>query len=76
MWLWGVNSYVYDSKYLSDLPIEAIKASLGCANPIAIANLQKGEVVLDLGSGGGIDVLIASKLIGEGGKAYGLRYDR
>lgn len=52
--------------------MEAINASLGCANPIALANLQKGETVLDLGSGGGIDVLISAKFVGETGKAYGL----
>lgn len=45
---------------------------MGCANPVALANLQKGETVLDLGSGGGIDVLISAKFVGETGKAYGL----
>jgi SAM-dependent methyltransferase len=52
--------------------VEAISASLGCANPVALANLQEGETVLDLGSGGGIDVLISSKFVGETGKVYGL----
>lgn len=54
------------------MPNEAINASLGCANPVVLANPQKGEVVLDLGSGGGIDVFISSKYVGESGKVYGL----
>lgn len=62
----------YDIEYLKDLPKEAINASLGCANPLVLAELEEGEVVLDLGSGGGIDVLAASKYVGKTGKVYGL----
>ena len=65
----GVN---YSAEEIASLPREAVQASLGCANPIALANLQKGETVLDLGSGGGIDVLLSARLIGDEGKAYGL----
>jgi ubiquinone/menaquinone biosynthesis C-methylase UbiE len=54
------------------LPPEALKASLGCGNPTALAKLSPGEVVLDLGSGGGIDVLLSAKRVGPSGKAYGL----
>ena len=68
----GNESSLYSAEYIAGLPEEAIKASLGCANPVALANLQKGETVLDLGSGGGIDVLISAKFVGETGKAYGL----
>jgi len=63
---------LYSPEYIAGLPQEAINASLGCANPIALANLQKGEIVLDLGSGGGIDVLISARIVGETGRAYGL----
>ena len=56
----------------SDLPAEAVLASLGCGNPTALADLQPGEVVLDLGSGGGIDVLLSARRVGTTGKAYGL----
>jgi SAM-dependent methyltransferase len=66
------DSSLYSAEYIAGLPEEAIKASLGCANPVALANLQKGETVLDLGSGGGIDVLISARFVGETGKAYGL----
>jgi len=66
------NSKLYKGEDLSNLPIEAINASLGCANPIVFAELKKGEIVLDLGSGGGIDVLIASKYVGNTGKIYGI----
>jgi SAM-dependent methyltransferase len=66
------DSSLYSAEYTAGLPEEAVKASLGCANPVALANLQKGETVLDLGSGGGIDVLISAKFVGETGKAYGL----
>ena len=68
----GTESDLYSLEFIKDLPEEAIEASLGCANPISLANLQKGEIVLDLGSGGGIDVLISSKFVGETGKVYGL----
>ncbi len=63
---------LYSPAELADLPEEAVKASLGCANPVALAGLQKGEIVLDLGSGGGIDVFISSKFVGPGGYVYGL----
>ena len=54
------------------VPAEALLASLGCGNPTALAELKPGEVVLDLGSGGGIDVLLSAKRVGPTGKAYGL----
>lgn len=66
------NSKIYNQDYLKGLPAEAVNASLGCANPMSIADLKLGEKVLDLGSGGGIDVFIASKYVGENGKVYGL----
>ncbi|AFV10688.1 S-adenosyl-L-methionine:arsenic(III) methyltransferase ArsM [Thermacetogenium phaeum DSM 12270] len=59
-------------EHLDGLPAEAVNASLGCANPLAIAGLKEGETVLDLGSGGGIDVLAASRYVGQSGKVYGL----
>lgn len=63
---------LYDEDSIANLPHEAISASLGCANPLAIADLREGETVLDLGCGGGIDVLAASKYVGQSGKVYGL----
>lgn len=66
------NAHLYTKEYLDNLPEDAIRASLGCANPIYLANLQKGETVLDLGSGGGIDALISAKLVGPEGMVYGL----
>ena len=54
------------------MPEEAVKASLGCGNPTALAELKPGEMVLDLGSGGGIDVLLSARRVGPTGKAYGL----
>ena len=63
---------LYDSAEKSMLPDEAVKASLGCCNPTALAKLNPGEIVLDLGSGGGIDVLLSAKRVGLTGKAYGL----
>ena len=57
---------------VSDLPDGAVRASLGCGNPVATAELRPGETVLDLGSGGGIDVLLSARRVGPGGKAYGL----
>ncbi len=66
------ESVLYSKEFTEGLPVEAINASLGCANPLVLANLQQGETVLDLGSGGGIDVLISSKYVGEQGKVYGL----
>jgi ubiquinone/menaquinone biosynthesis C-methylase UbiE len=62
----------YDEAQKSGLPAAAVAASLGCGNPTALAHLQAGEVVLDLGSGGGIDVLLSAKRVGPTGKAYGL----
>jgi SAM-dependent methyltransferase len=63
---------LYDVAETGDLPDEAVLASLGCGNPTALADLQPGEVVLDLGSGGGIDVLLSARRVGPTGKAYGL----
>ncbi len=63
---------LYDIDETSDLPAAAVLASLGCGNPTALADLQPGDVVLDLGSGGGIDVLLSARRVGPGGKAYGL----
>ena len=63
---------LYDSVTTSTLPETAVLASLGCGNPTALAELGEGEVVLDLGSGGGIDVLLSARRVGEKGKAYGL----
>ena len=67
-----ITSNLYDPAQLGTLPIEAVVASLGCGNPTALAELKAGEVVLDLGSGGGIDVLLSARRVGPGGKAYGL----
>ena len=63
---------LYDRKQTEGLPAEAVLASLGCGNPTALATLEPGEVVLDLGAGGGIDVLLSAKRVGPAGKAYGL----
>jgi arsenite methyltransferase len=63
---------LYDAVTTSSLPEGAVLASLGCGNPTALAELREGEVVLDLGSGGGIDVLLSGKRVGPTGKAYGL----
>ena len=63
---------LYDAVSTSELPEAAVLASLGCGNPTALAELSEGEVVLDLGSGGGIDVLLSAKRVGATGKAYGL----
>ena len=63
---------LYDAVTTSSLPEGAVLASLGCGNPTALAELKEGEVVLDLGSGGGIDVLLSGKRVGPAGKAYGL----
>lgn len=67
-----ITSDLYESVELADLPEEAFRASLGCGNPTALAQLAPGMVVLDLGSGGGIDVLLSARRVGPGGKAYGL----
>ena len=63
---------LYDAAQALQIPEEALKASLGCGNPTALAQLNAGETVLDLGSGGGIDVLLSAKRVGPTGKAYGL----
>ncbi len=67
-----ITSNLYDSSQGEQVPEEAMLASLGCGNPTALAQLSPGEVVLDLGSGGGIDVLLSAKRVGPTGKAYGL----
>jgi ubiquinone/menaquinone biosynthesis C-methylase UbiE len=67
-----ITSNLYDTGQTSEIPEEALQASLGCGNPTALADLQPGETVLDLGSGGGIDVLLSAKRVGPSGKAYGL----
>ena len=67
-----ITSELYDSAQAAQIPQEALSASLGCGNPTALAKLNPGEVVLDLGSGGGIDVLLSAKRVGPTGKAYGL----
>ena len=67
-----ITSNLYDKDQVATLPTEAIEASLGCGNPTALAELRPGETVLDLGSGGGIDVLLSAKRVGSTGKAYGL----
>ncbi|HVT39576.1 MAG TPA: arsenite methyltransferase [Gemmatimonadaceae bacterium] len=67
-----ITSNLYDEADLAGVPQDARLASLGCGNPTALAALREGEVVLDLGSGGGIDVLLSGKRVGATGKAYGL----
>jgi SAM-dependent methyltransferase len=67
-----ITSNLYDAAQKDELPDTAIKASLGCGNPTALAELKAGETVLDLGSGGGIDVLLSARRVGPDGKAYGL----
>jgi arsenite methyltransferase len=67
-----ISSNLYDAEQSSQIPAEAMLASLGCGNPTALAKLNAGETVLDLGSGGGIDVLLSAKRVGPTGKAYGL----
>ncbi len=67
-----ITSNLYDAAQTSELPQEAVLASLGCGNPTALARLDPGETVLDLGSGGGIDVLLSARRVGPTGKAYGL----
>jgi SAM-dependent methyltransferase len=67
-----ITSNLYDDAQKQELPDTAVKASLGCGNPTALADLRPGETVLDLGSGGGIDVLLSARRVGPNGKAYGL----
>jgi len=66
------GSSLYSADEQSELPQEAVLASLGCGNPLAVADLNEGERVLDLGSGGGIDVLLSARRVGPSGRAYGL----
>jgi arsenite methyltransferase len=67
-----ITSNLYDASQTGQIPEEAMLASLGCGNPTALAQLNPGEIVLDLGSGGGIDVLLSARRVGPTGKAYGL----
>jgi SAM-dependent methyltransferase len=67
-----ITSNLYETAQTDQLPDTAVRASLGCGNPTALAELKAGEVVLDLGSGGGIDVLLSARRVGPSGKAYGL----
>jgi SAM-dependent methyltransferase len=67
-----ITSNLYDASQTGQIPQEAVLASLGCGNPTALAKLNAGETVLDLGSGGGIDVLLSARRVGPTGKAYGL----
>jgi arsenite methyltransferase len=67
-----ITSNLYSDAQTASLPAEAVLASLGCGNPTALAELREGEIVLDLGSGGGIDVLLSARRVGPTGKAYGL----
>src|SRR3984957_7165963 len=67
-----ITSNLYDASQEGEVPEAALRASLGCGNPTALAELKPGEVVLDLGSGGGIDVLLSARRVGPRGKAYGL----
>ncbi len=67
-----ITSNLYDATQTSQIPEGAVRASLGCGNPTLLAQLKQGETVLDLGSGGGIDVLLSAERVGPSGKAYGL----
>ena len=67
-----ITSNLYDPQQSGEVPLKALQASLGCGNPTALAKLNAGETVLDLGSGGGIDVLLSARRVGATGKAYGL----
>jgi arsenite methyltransferase len=68
----GLGASQYDTTDLDQLPVDAVLASLGCGNPTAVAELHEGQTVLDLGSGGGIDVLLSARRVGPTGHAYGL----
>ena len=68
----GISANLYADEETKSLPEDAVSASLGCGNPTALAELKEGETVLDLGSGGGIDVLLSARRVGPSGKAYGL----
>ena len=67
-----ITSNLYDASQAGQIPEDALKASLGCGNPTVLAQLNPGDTVLDLGSGGGIDVLLSARRVGPTGKAYGL----
>jgi len=67
-----ITSHLYDETQAMQIPEDALKASLGCGNPTSLASLNPGETVLDLGSGGGIDVLLSARRVGPNGKVYGL----
>ena len=67
-----ITSNLYGAEQTLGLPAAAVQASLGCGNPTALAELREGQIVLDLGSGGGIDVLLSARRVGETGKVYGL----
>jgi len=67
-----ITADLYEAGETAGIPAEALLASLGCGNPTALADLREGDVVLDLGSGGGIDVLLSARRVGPSGKAYGL----
>src|SRR5438128_5420705 len=67
-----ITSRLYEEGQTAQIPEDALKASLGCGNPTALATLNPGETVLDLGSGGGIDVLLSARRVGPAGKVYGL----
>jgi len=67
-----ITSNLYDAGQAGEVPEDALQASLGCGNPTALAELSPGEIVLDLGSGGGIDVILSARRVGPAGKAYGL----
>jgi arsenite methyltransferase len=67
-----ITSHLYSDAETGDLPADAVTASLGCGNPTALVQLEPGQTVLDLGSGGGIDVLLSAKRVGPTGKVYGL----
>jgi arsenite methyltransferase len=68
----GLGQALYEAEQRGELPQAAVLASLGCGNPTAVADLREGETVLDLGSGGGIDVILSARRVGETGIAYGL----
>ena len=71
-----ISTDLYDEAQTGQLPAEAVLASLGCGNPTALAELHPGEVVLDLGSGGGIDVLLSARRVAPGGHGVRPRHDR
>jgi arsenite methyltransferase len=68
----GFGGNLYSGAERAELPAEAVEASLGCGNPLVVADLHEGDTVLDLGSGGGIDVLLSARRVGPNGRAYGL----